>query len=82
MKEIEQCRKDWFAEDLEETAPGLNAVASPVLDHNNSPIGYIILLGLSSADAAHRYGPLAAEAAKALSRQLGARVDTAPVDPT
>jgi DNA-binding IclR family transcriptional regulator len=82
LKDIERCRRDWFAEDLEETAPGLNAVASPVLGHNNNPIGYIVLLGLSSADTAHRYGPLAADAAKALSLQLGAKVDTAPVDPT
>lgn len=76
MADIERCRVDWFAEDLEETAPGLNAVAAPVLGPNSRPIGYIVLLGLVSAEAAHQYGFLVAEAGKALSRQLGAKVDT------
>jgi len=74
IKDIERCRKDWFAEDLEETAPGLNAVASPVLGPNSRPTGYIVLLGLASADTAHRYGPLVAEAGKALSLKLGANI--------
>lgn len=75
MRDIERCRVDWFAEDLEETAPGLNAMAAPVLGPNNRPIGYIVLLGLASAEAARQYGPLVAEAGKALSRKLGASVD-------
>lgn len=75
MADIDRCRRDWFAEDLEETAPGLNAVASPVLGPNGRPTGYIVVLGLASADAAHQYGTLVADAGKALSRQLGARVD-------
>jgi DNA-binding IclR family transcriptional regulator len=75
MKDIERCRKKWFAEDMEETAPGLNAMAAPVLGPNNRPIGYIVLLGLASAEAANQYGPLVAQAGKALSRQLGAKVD-------
>ncbi len=75
MADIERCRREWFAEDLEETAPGLNAVASPVLGSNEYPIGYIVLLGLVSAEATHGFGPLVAAAAQALSRQLGARID-------
>ncbi len=75
MSEIQQCRRDWFAEDLEETRPGLNAVAAPVLGPNGYPIGYIVVLGLVSAEATHECGPLVAEAGKALSRQLGAQID-------
>ncbi len=75
MADIERCRREWFAEDLEETAPGLNAVASPVLGPHERPLGYIVLLGLVSAEAARQCGPLVAEAGKALSRRLGARVD-------
>jgi len=78
IKDIERCRRDWFAEDLEETAQGRNAVASPVLGPNGRPTGYIVLLGLASADTAHRYGPLVAEAGKALSRKLGANIDGEP----
>jgi DNA-binding IclR family transcriptional regulator len=74
-REINQCRKEWFAEDLEEMVPGLNAAAAPVLGPNEQPIGYIVALGLFSAEAAHQCGPLVAEAGKALSRQLGAKVD-------
>jgi hypothetical protein len=51
-------------------------VASPVLGPNDQPIGYIVALGLFSAEAARQCGPLAAEAGKALSRQLGAKVDS------
>jgi DNA-binding IclR family transcriptional regulator len=74
MADIERCRKDWFATDTEETAPGLNAVAAPVISPAGRPIGYVVVLGLPSAEAARRYGPDVAEAGKTLSRQLGARV--------
>jgi DNA-binding IclR family transcriptional regulator len=73
--DIERCRREWFAEDIEETAPGLNAVAAPVLGPHGRPIGYIVVLGLVSAEAAHECGPLVAQAGKSLSRQLGARID-------
>jgi DNA-binding IclR family transcriptional regulator len=76
MEDIKRCRANWFAEDIEETAQGLNAVAAPVLGPNSHPIGYIVLLGLASAEAARQNGLLVAEAGKALSRQLGAKVDT------
>jgi DNA-binding IclR family transcriptional regulator len=76
MVEIAQCRRDWFAQDIEETAPGLNVVASPVLGPNARPVGYIAILGLVSADAVRECGPLVAEAGKTLSRLLGAKVDT------
>ena len=74
--EIERCRREWFAEDMEETAPGLNAVAAPVLGPNGLPIGYIVALGLATAEATHQCGPLVAAAGKALSRQLGADIST------
>jgi DNA-binding IclR family transcriptional regulator len=75
MNEMEQWRKNWFAEDTEESVPGLNAVAAPVLGPHSRPIGYIALLGFPSAEATHQYGPLVAEAGKALSRLLGARIE-------
>ncbi len=73
-EEIGRCRRDWFAEDLEEMVPGLNVVAAPVLGPNERPIGYIAVLGLSSAETARQCGPLVAEAGKTLSRQVGARI--------
>jgi DNA-binding IclR family transcriptional regulator len=74
MEEIARCRLDWYAEDIEDTAPGLNAVAAPVLGPNDLPIGYLVILGLASAEAAKEYGPLVAEAGKSLSRKLGAKI--------
>jgi DNA-binding IclR family transcriptional regulator len=73
--EISECRRVWYAEDVEETTPGLIAVAAPVIGPSGHPMGYIVVLGLASAEAAHLCGPLVAEAGKALSRQLGAAVE-------
>lgn len=75
MEDLKRCRRDWYAEDVEETAPGLNAVASPVLGPNGYPLGYVVVLGLASAEATHETGPLVALAGQALSRQLGAPID-------
>ncbi len=74
LKEIAKCQREGFATDLEETVPGLNVIASPVFGPNQRPIGYIAVLGLASAKAARQSGPLVSEAAKVLSRQLGADV--------
>jgi DNA-binding IclR family transcriptional regulator len=74
-EEMSRCRRDWFAEDLEEMVPGLNVVAAPVLGPNERPIGYVAVLGLLSAKSARQCGPLVAEAGKTLSRQLGAKVE-------
>ncbi|MBI4965796.1 MAG: IclR family transcriptional regulator [Desulfomonile tiedjei] len=74
-EEILRCRRDWYAEDLEEMVPGLNVVAAPVLGPNQRPVGYVAVLGLSSAEAARQCGPLVAQAGKSLSRQLGAKVE-------
>ena len=74
-EEIIRCRRDWYAEDLEETTPGLNVVAAPVLGPNGRPIGYMAALGLLSAEATRKSGPLVAKAGKTLSRQLGAKVE-------
>jgi DNA-binding IclR family transcriptional regulator len=74
-EEMAGCRRDWFAEDLEETMQGLNVVAAPVLGPNERPVGYMAGLGLPSPEAARQCGPLLADAAKTLSRQLGATVE-------
>lgn len=75
MEEIGQCRRRWYAEDLEEMVPGLNFVAAPVLGLNGRPVGYVVAMGLPSPDAVRQTGPLVAETGKALSRLLGAPVE-------
>ena len=80
QKELAQCRRKWFAEDLGELNKGLNVIAAPVIGPNGDPIGFVEIFVLFSAKAAHRFGPLVAEAGKMLSRQLGAEVDEARDD--
>lgn len=73
-EEMARCRCDGFALDLGEMVPSINSVAAPVLGPHETPIGYIALLGLFSAETAVESGPLVAAAGKSLSRQLGARI--------
>ncbi len=73
-EEIARCRRQWYAEDLEQMVPGIISVAAPVLGPNERPVGYVVVLGLPSAEAAHHTGPLVAEAGKSLSKRLGARI--------
>jgi len=80
QKELAQCRRKGFAEDLGESNRGLNVIAAPVLGPNRAPIGFVEVFVLFSAKAAHRLGPLVAEAGRTLSRQLGAEVDEARDD--
>jgi len=80
MEDIRECRRTWFAEDFEETAPGRFAIAAPVLGPNGYPIGYVLLIGLANAETARERGPLIAAAGRTLSKQLGAALD-APRNP-
>jgi DNA-binding IclR family transcriptional regulator len=74
-EEIKQCIIDGFALDFEEMTPGLNSAAAAVLGPGGSPIGYILLIGLFSADTIRKFGPMVAEAGKALSQKLGADIN-------
>jgi DNA-binding IclR family transcriptional regulator len=74
LYEMKRCRQQGYAEDLEEMVPGLSFVAAPVFGPSESPIGYVVVMGLSSPDAAKRAGPMVAQTGKALSRLLGATV--------
>lgn len=71
-EEIVQIRQDGFALDLGDMRPGLNAAAAAVFGPGARPIGYIVVIGLVTEEAARELGPTVAQAAKALSRQLGA----------
>jgi DNA-binding IclR family transcriptional regulator len=75
QREIQRCREQWYAEDLEEMVPGLNTVSAPVLGPRGRPIGYILVMGLATAEAVQQTGPLVAQAGKTLSRMIGARID-------
>jgi DNA-binding IclR family transcriptional regulator len=74
-EELARCRRDWFAVDEGEIMQGLNTVSAPVFGPGTTPIGYVVVLGLFSGEAAREFGPSVAEAGKALSRQLGADIE-------
>lgn len=71
-EEMRQYRRDGFATDIGEMVPGIATVAAVVTGFDQAPVGYIVVLGLFSAEAAVELGPLVAESARALSIQLGA----------
>ena len=74
QKELVQCRRDGFAVDLGEMMQGINTVAAPVIGIDGTPVGYIVVIGVFASELARKFGPLVAEAGKALSQQLGAEV--------
>ena len=74
MKEIAQCQLDGFAIDIGEMTPGITAVAAPVLDQDNYPIGYITVAGFFPKEHALKIGPLAAEVGKIISKETGNRI--------
>jgi DNA-binding IclR family transcriptional regulator len=74
-EELIQVHQDGFAIDPGDMKPGLISVAAPVLGPGTTPIGYIVVIGLTSEETARQFGPSVAEAARTLSLQLGAKID-------
>ena len=75
LEELEACRRDGFAIDPGEINPGLHVVASPVFGPRGAPIGFIEIFVLFSPGRAPKLAPSVAEAARALSRELGANME-------
>ncbi|HOJ42606.1 MAG TPA: IclR family transcriptional regulator [Syntrophorhabdaceae bacterium] len=71
-KDLEEYRKKGFALELGEINPGINTIASAVIGPNNKPIGAILVFGTFSAEKACEFGLLVADAARSLSKRLGA----------
>jgi len=71
QKELIQCRRKGFALELGDIQSGVNAIAAPVLDENNYPVGYLTIVGFFTEEEAQKLGPLAVDAAKVLSREAG-----------
>jgi DNA-binding IclR family transcriptional regulator len=70
-KEIAQCRRNGFALELGDIQQGMNAVAAPILDQNNYPIGYVTIVGFFNEEEAHKLGPLAVDAVRIISKEAG-----------
>ncbi len=70
-KELEQCRRNGYALEMGDIQPGVNAIAAPILDQNGIPVSYITVVGFFSEIEALKLGPLAADAAKIISKETG-----------
>lgn len=73
-KEITFCRNKGYAVDQGEMSPGINAVSTPIFDHNGEIAACIIILGTFAEDQFEIYGNMIAESGRVISRQLGARM--------
>ena len=75
LKELEECRRHWYALSLGEYTPGVNSVAAPVLGPTGKIIGCITVIGIVSPDRTRQLAPQVADAGRELSRLLGAILD-------
>jgi len=71
LEEIALCRRQGYSIEMGNLTPGLNAIASAILDHNRRPIGYITVVGFFSEEDTSKLGPLTAEAAQKISSEMG-----------
>lgn len=69
-KELKQARKNGYAIDVGDIISKINAVSAVVTGKYHTPVGYIILFGLFGRGRLKDLGPLVAEGAKTLSRQI------------
>jgi DNA-binding IclR family transcriptional regulator len=70
-RELVQCRRTGFALESGDIQKGMNGVAAPILDQNSYPIGYVTIVGFFTEEEAIKLGPLAVEAVKSISKELG-----------
>src|SRR4030043_867861 len=71
LEELAECRRNGFALELGDIQPGMNAVAAPILDQNNYPVGYVTIVGFFTEEEAFKLGPLAVDAVKIISKEAG-----------
>jgi DNA-binding IclR family transcriptional regulator len=71
QQDLVQSRRTGFAIELGDIQHGVNAIAVPILDQNNYPIGYVTIVGFFTENEALILGPLAVNAVKIISKEAG-----------
>jgi DNA-binding IclR family transcriptional regulator len=71
LEELADCRRRGFALELGDIQQGMNAIAAPILNQNNYPIGYVTIVGFFTEKEAITLGPLAVDAVKIISKEAG-----------
>ena len=70
LKEIEQCRKQGFAEERGDIRPGIHAVSAPVLGPGDRVIGCLTLIGTFAESLAEKYGHQVADTGRRISNKF------------
>ena len=73
-RELNFCRDKGYAVDQGKMSPGINAISTPIFDHNNEVAACVIILGTFQEDQFEGLGKMIAETGRVISRQLGARI--------
>lgn len=71
LKELEQYRRTGYSLELGNIQQGMNAVAVPILDRNEYPVGYVTVVGFFTEKEAATIGPLAVTTVQTISNELG-----------
>ena len=74
LRDLAEIRRTGSAVTIGERIPGSGAVSAPVFNHEGRAVGSVSILSLAvrlPADVRESYRPLAVQAAKAISRELG-----------
>jgi DNA-binding IclR family transcriptional regulator len=74
-KELAECSRLGFAYDFGEFAHGVNVVSTAVIGPGGTPIGFVQIYVLASAEIARAFGSYVVQAGKALSRELGSSTE-------
>jgi DNA-binding IclR family transcriptional regulator len=70
-QDLALCRRTGFALELGDIQQGVNAVAVPLPDQNNYPIGFVTIVGFFTEEEAWKLGPLVVDAVKTISKEAG-----------
>jgi len=75
QKELREIRRKGYAKDVGEAQPGINVVAAPIFSYQKGLIGSLVVIGTFPPSLLTAYGPITADAARLISRELGAGLE-------
>ncbi|MCK5097375.1 MAG: IclR family transcriptional regulator [Desulfobacteraceae bacterium] len=73
-EELKLCRKTGYAVDYGGVTQGINALSSPVFDHNQNIVAGIVLVGTFPKNKFSKYGKKVADISRKISRKAGANI--------
>lgn len=71
QQELAETRRTGFAVEIGDIQKGMNAVAAPLLNQDDYPVGYVTVVGFFSEEEVAKLGPLVVEAVAAIMKEMG-----------